>query len=73
MSAKDVDMIRRAASQIRDTEVAGMDPNEGAWKAVADLLDFIAPFAHQPNPYAPTVDHGLKIARAYLPAREEQP
>lgn len=64
MSDHDVAKIREAATLIRDVE---SDPaTVKAWSEVADFLDFTAPFALQPNPYAPTVEHGLRIALAYL-------
>lgn len=34
--------------------------------AVAGLLEFAAPFGNQPQPYSPTVEHAMTIARAYL-------
>lgn len=58
------------AEEANAEHIAGMDPAVAL--AVADFLEFAAPFAHQPMPYAPTIDHAMRIARAYLPPREEQ-
>lgn len=34
-----VELLRTAAHKIRETEVAGGDPNETTWAALADWLD----------------------------------
>lgn len=61
-----------AASRIRSDQaleesMGQIDQREyETWLAVANLLDFAAPFGDQPQPYSPTVEHAMAIARAYL-------
>lgn len=41
--------------------------------AVADFLEFASHYANQPQPYSPTVEHALKIARALGVGEEGEP
>lgn len=64
--------LRRAAEQLRTDAVAPYErgdigDREMRFKcAVANLLDFMAPYGDQPDPSAAVVRHALAVAISYL-------